>query len=597
MGFSPTFLNTLKNSVDIVQVVRAHVKLQQRGHNHVGLCPFHQEKTPSFHVFGAQGTYHCFGCQAHGDAINFIREHLGLSFTDAVEYLAKMHGIPIVYQAQQDSDKQKELRQRDERLRKALECALKHFHSNLIGNESPAFPLVERARTWLHERALSRDAADQFQLGVADTSDARLRQALHAQGIVEQDWLDSGLYYKKDDGRLVARFRGRLMFPIHDKRAQLVGFGGRRLDDSLDIAKYVNSPQTELFHKKTLLYGFHHANMAIRKSKEAYVVEGYTDVIALHQHGIHNAVAPLGTALNVDHIKTLWQSGAGKPTLFFDGDAAGIQTARKVAHAMLPVITSETSLQFIPLPDNEDPQSLLQKDASVFDTILKKTYSLAEVLWQEAVERYLPMLAKGQKPQPEERAQFQTYIRRLPDAIEDKILQKELKNDFYERVGALLYTKKEQKKLSSATQNVFAHHRRTQPNQTRLRKMYERILAYCLYHPQLLSLYSEELSRVEVSVAVFDTCIQKMIESPDSTHSDTAQLRAWLAQQDCQKALALLEEPKLRRECNDNVSFTEAEQAFKDLLDEETRDRLPTKDKLKKTESIVRSLDSRLDSR
>ena len=603
MGFSPNFLHNLKNSIDIVNVVRAHVKLQQRGQNHVGLCPFHQEKTPSFNVSPTKGTYYCFGCQEHGDAISFVQKQQGLSFTEAVEYLARMHGIPVAYQSVQDSAKQQDLRQRNDRLRKALTCALDHFCQALV-QDAQSLPLVALARRWLDERAMNGDAIDQFQLGVADTSDRALRKALHAQGIVEQDWLDSGLYYKKDNGALVARFRGRLMFPIHDKRAQLVGFGARRLDDSLAIAKYINSPQTELFHKKTLLYGLHHARSAIHKSKQALLVEGYTDVIALHQNGFANAVAPLGTALNVDHIKTLWQCGTPKPTLCFDGDAAGLQAARKTAHAMLAVITPETSLQFIFLPDNEDPQSLLQNNKDAFQAILKTPQSLIDVLWQDAVAHYLPTPASQENP--EARAQFKNHVNNLHQTIQNKTLQAQYRGIFYKKVGALLYPKKGQEKPSSSMQSDFEHHRRVQPSQTRLRNRHKRIIAYCLYHPQLISLYGEEFARVDFSSSGFAECAQHIIDSPESTHSEPAQLRAWLEQRGCHKALASLEEAKLRRECCDGVSFADAEQAFKDWLAEEALERINTthpKDldhaialkraELQEKERLVSSLDSR----
>lgn len=299
MAFPPRFLDDIRDRVALAEIVGRRVRLTRKGHEHSGLCPFHNEKTPSFTVSDDKGFYHCFGCGAHGDAIDFVMNTEGVSFPEAVEQLAGLAGLQMPVETPED-------RAREERrsgLAEAVEAAAIWFAAQLRK------PDGKTALDYLKGRGLDDGTIARFRLGFASDARDGLKTALLKQGFTEDVLVEAGLVGRPDDGRATYdRFRGRVIFPIADRKGRVVAFGGRILAG--DGAKYLNSPETPLFHKGHMLYNLDRAAKAMRDGAELIVAEGYMDVIALDRAGFHGAVAPLGTALTEDQIAALWKHAA-----------------------------------------------------------------------------------------------------------------------------------------------------------------------------------------------------------------------------------------------------------------------------------------------
>jgi DNA primase len=297
MAFPPRFLEDLRARVSITDVIGRRVRLVRKGRGESsGLCPFHNEKTPSFTVNEDKGFYHCFGCGAHGSVMDFVMQTEGLEFPQAVEKLAAEAGM----QVPRESPEERARAERQQTLGGAVEFAARHFEQQL--RASAGRPGLE----YFKRRGLNDDTIGRFRLGYAPDSRHGLKVALEKAGIPEAISIEAGLLIKPEDGgHAYDRFRGRVMFPILDRRGQAIAFGGRILDQG--EPKYLNSPETPLFHKGRTLYALSHAQKTARETNEIIVVEGYMDVIALAQAGISNAVAPLGTALTEEQIVILWK--------------------------------------------------------------------------------------------------------------------------------------------------------------------------------------------------------------------------------------------------------------------------------------------------
>jgi DNA primase len=352
MAFSPAFLDELRARINLSDVVGRRVRLIRRGHEHSGLCPFHNEKTPSFTLNDDKGFFHCFGCGAHGDVIGFVMKTENLSFPEAVERLADEAGLAIPKSAPEDAARAKvELS-----LFAVTEAAGKWFQERLRA------PDGRIAREYLAGRGVDAQTIARFRLGFAPDGRGALKSALAAQGFPESLMITAGLLVVPEDGRpAYDRFRGRLMFPIEDPRGRVVAFGGRILGDG--EPKYLNSPETPLFHKGRQLYGLRHAREILKAPNLAgqpslLVVEGYMDAIAALSVGIA-AVAPLGTALGEDQIALLWRLVA-EPVLCFDGDSAGLRAAGRAAERGLPLVKPGFSLSFATLPKGDDPDTLVR---------------------------------------------------------------------------------------------------------------------------------------------------------------------------------------------------------------------------------------------
>lgn len=403
MAFPPRFLEDLRGRVSIIDVVGRRVRLTRKGRGEAtGLCPFHNEKTPSFTVSEDKGFFHCFGCGAHGDVIGFVMRSEGLEFPQAVERLAGEVGM----QVPRETPEERERADRQATLGGVVEFAAKHFEQQLRASAGRA------GLDYFKRRGLSDDTMRRFRLGYAPDNRTGLKAALEKASIPEAIAIEAGLLIKPEDGgHAYDRFRGRVMFPILDRRGQAIAFGGRILDQG--EPKYLNSPETPLFHKGRVLYGLSHAQKTARETNEIIVVEGYMDVIALAQAGISNAVAPLGTALTEDQIALLWRV-AEEPILCFDGDNAGQRAAARAADRAIPLLKPGLSLRFAWMPAGEDPDSLVKaKGAAGFREELARMEPLVDVLWRQ-------VLADRPLDTPERRAGFRKDLAAAVGRIVDK---------------------------------------------------------------------------------------------------------------------------------------------------------------------------------
>ncbi len=374
MAFPPSFLDELRNRLPLAAIVGRTVKLARKGREYQGLCPFHNEKTPSFTVNEDKGFFHCFGCGAHGDAIGFEMRAHHLSFTEAVERLAAEAGMALP--APDPEAGRREARRAT--LHDVLDAACAFFEAALRAPEG------REGLAYLKRRGLSDDTIARFRLGWAPQGQGGLKAALAAKGAPEALLAEAGLVRAADDGRVFDMFRGRVTFPITDRRGRPIAFGARTLGDGQP--KYLNSPDTPLFHKGATLYGLAQAREPARAHNRVVAVEGYMDVIALHQAGFDMAVAPLGTALTEDQIAALWAL-ADEPTLCFDGDAAGQRAMARAATRALPILAPGKSLGFAILPAGDDPDSLVRsRGLAALRAVIDGAQPLIDVIWRTHAE-------------------------------------------------------------------------------------------------------------------------------------------------------------------------------------------------------------------
>jgi len=371
MAFPPEFLDEIRARVPLAGIVGRRVKLTRRGREHSGLCPFHNEKTPSFTVSEDKGFYHCFGCGAHGDAIGFVMRMEGLSFPEAVERLAGEAGL----QVPQASPEDRAAARRRADLYDVVEAAATWFEERLAGPEGA------EARAYLTGRGLRAETVTAFRLGYAPDKRGVLRAALNARGLGDAQLAEAGLIKLAETPDDPPRdyFFNRIIFPITDRRGRVIAFGGRALGESR--AKYLNSPETPLFHKGRVLYNLARARQAAHDTGELIVCEGYMDVIALGQAGFPAAVAPLGTAITEEQIAELWRL-ADEPVLCLDGDQAGRRAGFRAAKRALGLIRPGRSLRFAALPEGADPDSLVQDQGpAALRAVLAGARPLSELLW------------------------------------------------------------------------------------------------------------------------------------------------------------------------------------------------------------------------
>lgn len=371
------FIDDLLTRVDIVELIDSYVPLRKMGKDFKACCPFHDEKTPSFTVSADKQFYHCFGCGAHGTAIGFLMEYERMGFREAVEELANRAGLTVPEEARAQPVAQQES---VDRLLDALQQAARFFQRQLREH-----PQAANAVAYLKERGLTGEIAAKFGLGFAPESWDALLRGIGAERAMQEALFQAGLLVKKDSGGYYDRFRNRVMFPIHDYRGRIVGFGGRILGKG--EPKYLNSPETPLFHKGRELYGLFRARDAIKRENRVVVVEGYMDVVALAQYGIDYAVATLGTATTRDHLERLYRF-APEVVFCFDGDRAGREAAWRALENAMPVLHEGRQAGFLFLPEGEDPDTLVRKEgASAFAARLRKVVPLPDFLFQGLAER------------------------------------------------------------------------------------------------------------------------------------------------------------------------------------------------------------------
>ncbi|MBW0368268.1 DNA primase [Ensifer adhaerens] len=436
MRFSQSFLDEIRDRVPISDVIAKRVSWDRRKTNvsrgdYWACCPFHGEKSPSFHCEDRKGRYHCFGCGVSGDHFRFLTDLEGLSFPEAVQQIADMAGV-----AMPQPDPQAERREKERTsLLDVMELATAYFEDQLQTANGA------KARAYLRERGLTGRTIETFRLGYAPDSRNALKEHLAGKGVGKEQIEACGLVVHGPDVPVsYDRFRDRIMFPILSSREKVIAFGGRAMSPDAP-AKYLNSNETELFHKGNVLYNFARARRASQGAARdvgqddaagtIIAVEGYMDVIALHQAGVENAVAPLGTALTENQLDLLWKM-TSQPVLCFDGDGAGIRAANRGVDLALPHLKPGRSVRFAMLPDGKDPDDLVRQEGrGPFDKVLANARSLAEMVWQREVQG-------GAFDTPEKRAELEARLKQVTSVIADESVRRHYGQDMRDRLHAFL---------------------------------------------------------------------------------------------------------------------------------------------------------------
>lgn len=420
MALSPEWLDQLKSRITLSALIQRTVKLTRAGREWKACCPFHSEKTPSFYVNDQKGFYHCFGCQQHGGAIDWMMEQHGLEFMDAVKELAGEAGMDVPApdpQAAQRAEKRAGLHD-------VMADAQRWFVNQL------AAPSGAQARAYLERRGIDAHTIQRFGFGWAPDDKQALKKALPQYE--ERMLIEAGLLIEVENKIPYSRFRGRVMLPIQDARERVIAFGGRILEDRDGVAKYLNSPDTPLFDKGRTLYNIHRAAAASRKTERVVVAEGYMDVIAMAAAGFEDAVAPMGTAVTEGQIELLWRM-ADKPVLCLDGDAAGKRAAMRAAERALPLLRPGNSLQVVQLPTGLDPDDLIKRDGPrALETLLASPKSLLDLVWEH--ERDASPLNS-----PEDKAGLKARLMQHTDAIQHPDIRSLYRREWLDRYGAFAF--------------------------------------------------------------------------------------------------------------------------------------------------------------
>ncbi|MDQ0314085.1 DNA primase [Amorphus orientalis] len=498
MRFAPEFLDELRNRLPLSEVVGKRVTWDQRKSqfskgDYWACCPFHEEKTPSFHVDDRKGFYHCFGCGASGDHLRFLTDAEGLSFPEAVEQLAEQAGVPMPA-PDPAAARRAEVRAS---LADVVAMASRFFQDQFrsaAGSE---------ARAYAERRGLDRDTLATFEVGYAPGTRDALKRHLAASGVSEGQMAEAGLVIVPDDGRAAYdRFRNRLMIPIHDIRGRIVAFGGRALAADQE-PKYLNSPETPLFNKRAVLFNAHRARSAAHEAGAAIVVEGYLDAIAVHRAGLRHVVASLGTAFTEDQIRAMWKL-APEPVICFDGDKAGVSAANRAVDRILPLLESGRSFNFCFLPDGKDPDDLIS--ASGVDGFLSQIAAakpLVDVVWDR--ER-----RAGRLDTPERKAALEARIEQLVEAIQDQRVRRRYHFEMRGRLGDLFRGpgRKPNRESGGAMDTVAATGFAIDTDLAELERI---VLGICLGFPGFVDRHWEQLERVAFSFAPHERLKQAIL--------------------------------------------------------------------------------------
>ena len=443
MSLSPGFLEELRARVSVTQVVGRKVSWDLKKSNQSkgdmwAPCPFHQEKTASFHVDDQKGFYYCFGCHAKGDAISFVKETENVNFIEAVEILAKEAGLQM---PEQDPQAKEKSSYKDE-LFKIMELSVKFYQRSLSSAKGAT------AREYINSRKLTSEIIDEFELGFAPNSRTELFDYLSDKNIPEQQIIDTGMCLRPDDGGAVYdRFRDRIMYPIRDSRGRCIAFGGRALSQNAN-AKYLNSPETKLFDKGRSLYNFSTARSALRTQSSLIVAEGYMDVIALSQASFKASVAPLGTAITKDQLALIWRISPS-PVVALDGDRAGVNAAYRLIDLALPLIETGKTIKFALMPEGYDPDDLIkERGRDAMQNLVDEAISLADLLWKRETEGL-------SFDNPEARAALDKKLDQGLSNIRDRQLKYHYQQHFKD-LKWTAFIKKSGKKFSGSKNNASA---------------------------------------------------------------------------------------------------------------------------------------------
>ncbi len=497
MSFPASFLDEIKERISVSSIIGRKIKLTKKGREFLGLCPFHHEKTPSFTINDEKGFYHCFGCGAHGNVINFLTDCEKMPFIEAVEHLANLAGLKMPDEKRQNPAQENKFKS----LLDIMEKACLFFQKELFS------PNGEAARDYLKNRGITGEVAKAFRLGYAP-SGSKLVALLKNLSIPFSLAEELGLIAKNQnrDG-FHDYFYDRIMFPILDKRKRVIGFGGRLMRKG--EPKYLNSPDTTLFHKGEQLYALSNAIESIRKSNSAIIVEGYMDVIALHSAGFTNAVAPLGTAFTENQLQLLWKE-CDEPIICFDGDKAGRKASSRALLRALPLLSAGKSLQFVFLPDPFDPDDMIRKKSpQAFKQAVDNAKSLFYALWNMLLEN-------RSTDTPERKAKLEKEALELVQKIKDERIQSYYTKEIKKQLWLLSKEKKKQNLSFNEAQSILKPQKNTIEGRM--------LLAYLLCYPHEAQNFIEEIASINLHENMLQTIkerlLEKLFENPDISSAD-----------------------------------------------------------------------------
>lgn len=500
------FLDELRSRISIADIVGQKVKLVKRGREYTGLCPFHQEKTPSFTINESKGFYHCFGCGAHGDIVRFLMDSEGLPFIEAVKKLADKAGLTMPAFSKESAEQS----QKRKSLYEIMGLAANFFEKNL------RMPIGARGLEYFKQkRGLSDEIIKKFRLGYAPNNNG-LKALLTSKGVSEDDMAQLGLIAVPEDKNRASHdfFRDRVMIPIMDKQGNVIAFGGRILDNSQP--KYLNSPETPIFNKRRILYNMTYAREPAYAAKRMVICEGYMDVIALDSFGFNYAVAPLGTALTEEQILEAWKV-CNTPTLCFDGDGAGIKAAIRSVDRVLPILRAGYSVNYIFLKEKKDPDELLHTlGPAVFEKYLQGAKPLVDILWHKC-----KMNKDTDTPEQKALIEKETIeeVNKIKDTQIRNYYMQEMKRRIYETFGRGAMQNKNKSTNDQTTgfgrkkaggKAAQDYHLVKKPPLTDLDL--RNIVAAMLLYPQLISKYEERLTAFEINRSPMARVLNDIIE-------------------------------------------------------------------------------------
>ena len=560
------FLDEIRAKVPIADVVGERVKLVRKGREYTGLCPFHNEKTPSFTVNEAKGFYHCFGCGAHGDVIKFEMEAGGLPFMDAVTKLANRAGLKVPQFSRENEEEAKHRSSWYE----IMELACGFFEKNLL------LPSGHEALDYLTRRGFDNSIIKKFRLGYAPDNNG-LHAYLTSKNVSESDMIELGLaVLSEKNGKVYDFFRNRVIIPIFDKRDRIIGYGGRVMGN--EQPKYLNSPETPIFNKRKVLYNLNYARDKAYENKRIVICEGYMDVIAQSKYGFDYAVAPLGTALTEDQIQEAWKICL-EPTLCFDGDGAGIRAAIRSVDRVLPILKAGYSLKYVFLPDKMDPDEFLKaKGAEEYEKAITNTMPLADLLWRKNIQAQPTNT-------PEQKAMFEKNIyEEIAKITDEKVrgyYQQDMRNRIYSELRA---PQQPAAKISAAgtQRQTPPPARRIVREQLKVRhnldeKVARFILSAFVCYPELIGEFEEKVGMFEIGNAELSMFWEKMADiSREHEQLDAETLWRELASAGLDKIASSLWElkmlkqqkpfiNKLREEINNKILEMQLGQIEKDI--------------------------------
>lgn len=517
MIFPKDFPDKIRSTILTSEVVGKKVKLKLRGKEFTGLCPFHNEKSPSFTVNDQKGFYHCFGCAAHGDVISFVMNNEGLDYKDAVVKLSDDFGIPIpkvnfnpVRESKIDRDFL------------ILEKICDFFEKSLTA--SPG----SNALKYLQNRDIPPAIIKKFRLGFAVNSYESLTKYLKSEKFTDAEILRTGVVGKNDRGKFYDKFRNRVIFPITNKKGQVIAFGGRTIGD--DMPKYLNSSETDIFKKNQTLYNFFFARKEVFSKKYVVVVEGYMDVIGLAMNGIENVVAGLGTAFGQDHLKELFFT-TDKIVMCLDGDSAGIRAAKRVSELVLPLINAKKNISFAFLPNQLDPDDFVKEfGAKELEKVFENSTPLSQSLFDFTLSD-LNIIDKEKKISPEMKAKVEADLSDKTEMIQDVTSKKYFSYFFKDLLFSLGRAPKAKfipggkKKGKNDFAGVVQTKIRPKPSNNQAESISKNIIALIIKFPELASFRDdrfdvEELSFASDEMTNLKECVLELIQEGECDNSE-----------------------------------------------------------------------------